>query len=210
MIEGMRGDSGVVYALCEPETMEIRYVGQTSIALGDRLRAHLFQATHDEMRTNYNYRWIRKVLARGLEPVLQVLEIVPVVELDRAEIGWITTLRELGCRLTNTCAGGDVGHRGLKRSVETRQKMSVSAKQRASDPVERARLASITNGKPPIRRGEASNKAKLTADKVVWLRRQAKAGCEIAQLGRELGVTPQAAWYAATGRTWKHVEELPV
>lgn len=205
--EQMRRDQGVIYALCDPETFEFRYVGQTSIPLAGRLKVHLYPAKQGN--DNYNYRWIRTVLARGLEPVMQVLDYVPLEDLNTSEIEWITTLRELGCRLTNAGDGGG-GLRGHKASIETRRKQSETAKRRAADPVERARLSSISNGKPPIFYGEDNKKAKLTDEKVGWLRREARAGREIADLGRELNVSPQAAWYAATGRTWKHVQELPI
>jgi hypothetical protein len=59
---------------------------------------------------------------------------------------------------------------------------------------------------PPVRKGEANNKAKLTADKVREIRQEYQSGTSITKLGRRFGVTEQAIWAIVTRQTWKHVE----
>lgn len=59
--------------------------------------------------------------------------------------------------------------------------------------------------------GEDQHLAKLTATKVVAMRRQRRAtGASYSVLGAEYGVTARTAWLACTGQTWARVEEPPV
>lgn len=59
-----------------------------------------------------------------------------------------------------------------------------------------------------IARGVQKSRAKLTDEKVVYLRREVAMGRSAASLARELGVVDSAAVKAARGITWKHVKEL--
>jgi hypothetical protein len=200
-------DEGVIYALCDPDTLEIRYVGQTRVSTERRLKQHIYAASRGKpFRSS---KWIRSLVASGRRPVLQVLEIVNKTELDTAETAWIKDLRTLEARLTNLTDGG-TGNTGSQWSPEQRRVITEKAKLRCVDPVERARMSAISNGKPPIRFGSDNNKAKLTDEKVVWLRQQVKAGRSYGEIAADLAVTPQAVWFAATGRTWKAVAETPV
>ena len=56
-----------------------------------------------------------------------------------------------------------------------------------------------------VRRGEANNKAKLTAAKVRTIRQAYQNGCSQTDLAREYGVRQSSVWQILAGRTWKHV-----
>src|ERR1019366_8160909 len=58
-----------IYALCDPETREIRYIGKTSRTLKQRLRQHLRDAEEgDKSRcSSYRLRWLRSL---GAQPVI--------------------------------------------------------------------------------------------------------------------------------------------
>lgn len=89
--------NGVIYALCEPFSEEVRYVGQTKKdpAIG-RYYAHMSAAKNGAKA--YVYNWIRTL---DEHPKWKVLEQVEVDRLDEREQFWIDSYRERGARLTN-------------------------------------------------------------------------------------------------------------
>lgn len=104
-----------IYALCCPVSGEIRYVGKT-INLRTRLRAHL-KAKNEKTHKQY---WVNSVAAKGLVPIFEILEEIPSeIDWQESERFWISYLRFIGCRLTNSIAGG-IG--GLSPCAATREK----------------------------------------------------------------------------------------
>lgn len=90
-----------IYALCHPLTQEVRYIGKANNS-AKRLRSHL-----RDMRTrDYPvYRWMRKLAASWLCPVVKVLETTE--DWREAEVRLIEQSRARGVRLLNVAAGGD-------------------------------------------------------------------------------------------------------
>ena len=98
------GSPFFIYALCEPDTLAVRYVGMSSRGLV-RPAAHLHPSNTATV-TAKNV-WIRSLLRRGLEPVVQVLgEFDNEAVLGDAERGAIARLRQQGAQLTNVLDGG--------------------------------------------------------------------------------------------------------
>lgn len=95
--------SWVVYALRDPETSELRYVGTTTMSLGVRVRAHCNSSR--ECPGTPKEHWIADLLHRGLRPAAEVLEShegQPTATLVLArEAHWIATLRQQGADLLN-------------------------------------------------------------------------------------------------------------
>lgn len=93
-----------IYALCCPDTQEIRYIGKANDPQ-IRLRKHLQAARNPE---NYAQRWMAKLMRSGKKPALiylrRVLSHENWQEIERAEIA--KGFAE-GLRLTNTSAGGE-------------------------------------------------------------------------------------------------------
>lgn len=56
-------------------------------------------------------------------------------------------------------------------------------------------------------RGEKNYKAKLTEERVRFLREWHAAGWSIADLARAVGVTRHVAGFATRGKTWSHVKK---
>jgi hypothetical protein len=54
-------------------------------------------------------------------------------------------------------------------------------------------------------RGSRVNTSKLTADKVVQIRKEREAGMSLPKLGRKYGVTAQSIWNICRGAHWKHI-----
>lgn len=121
---------GWIYCLLEPDKNEIRYVGQTKRAGGpaDRLYYHLYSARlpSRQQRPTHLTSWLLALEEKS--PRVQVLAIVPVKQLNVAEIQWITYLRSLNCDLTNTTSGGTGGpiRLGMKTPSETLAKQNAA------------------------------------------------------------------------------------
>lgn len=102
----MKQQTTYIYCLTDPETSAIRYVGK-SIDPAKRLRGHINAAKYEQY-DHHTSRWIRKLLATGLEPQMQILE---TVASDRdwrdVERQWIAMLEQSGADLTNSTAGGE-------------------------------------------------------------------------------------------------------
>lgn len=96
-----------IYALRDPVTLEIRYVGKTTRSLAVRLRHHL-KPKALSVCTHKN-SWIRKLLREGHRPLIELLETVDNQQENQAEIAWIARLRASGSDLTNGTNGGDGG-----------------------------------------------------------------------------------------------------
>lgn len=89
-----------VYALIDPNTRQVRYVGQSK-NIHQRYAAHLGaprKATHPVTR------WVRKLRDQGLRPEIKVLEKhARPVSIEKA---WIARMREEGANLLNIHEGG--------------------------------------------------------------------------------------------------------
>src|SRR6185312_1279625 len=78
-------------------------------------------------KTGYDthcYRWIRQLLAQGIEPSVLLLEATN--DRDR-EKWWIKVLREQGTSLTNETEGGDGGApmKGRHHTEDTKRRLSI-------------------------------------------------------------------------------------
>jgi len=153
---------GTIYALADPKTEEIRYVGQTTRSPRTRLGEHLAVAQKPLRRGAGSQRRLRAWL-RSLQekPLLIVLE--ETTDLDDAEQRWIAQLRGDGARLCNMTEGGD-GFRGLtdegRRKQEEGRRRGVEA---ARDPEVRARAGRAISAAHIARRGEPRSEAQVRA-----------------------------------------------
>jgi hypothetical protein len=152
---------GLIYALVDPRTKEIRYCGKTAKAMCYRLANHRREARNGVNR--HVCHWVRSVLEAGFDPIVVRLEEIPLAGLDRteqirllneAEKKWIAELKELGCDLTNATLGGD-GHHGVPLSPERKDALiaaSIAARKRP-EIRERIRQAALARDPSTYRRG---------------------------------------------------------
>jgi hypothetical protein len=112
----------VIYALCEPGTDDVRYVGQ-AVNLNKRLMQHYAPS---KLKTNTHHNnWIKSIKnIKQKANVFIICEAADASELDQLEMMWISNYRILGANLTNYLDGGNVSYRGKKISSETKKKMS--------------------------------------------------------------------------------------
>jgi hypothetical protein len=76
---------GVIYGLHDPDTGELRYIGQTIKRPCDRLACHV--APSQLKRHSYLARWLKGCVEHGLRPTISVIaEAKDQTELDRLEI----------------------------------------------------------------------------------------------------------------------------
>ena len=102
-----------IYALCEPETGEVRYVGK---ATNPKNRF----SHHVKLRDNPNKRkrdWIEGLLKVGNVPTLSILEEVEEDRWQEREKYHIARYKELGFDLVNKSPGGGGNKKHLRRAV---------------------------------------------------------------------------------------------
>lgn len=105
-----------IYALVDPRTQLIRYVGKTN-NLATRLRRH-----RTENGRSLRHCWLGELRELGLQPRLLVLQLVS-GDWQAAEKKWIARLRAEGHDLFNVNKGG-TGASGSAPTEETRARIS--------------------------------------------------------------------------------------
>ncbi len=114
----------LIYGLVDPRDGQLRYVGKSTSGL-ERPKAHGHPSVLRKSQ-GYKANWLRLLKSMDLSHSIVIIqefedsEILPV-----AEIYWISYFKGMGCRLTNMTDGGE-GVSGLKRSKNTKSKMSLS------------------------------------------------------------------------------------
>lgn len=88
---------GFIYALVDPRDQAVRYIGQTTNLVA-RLSGH--NNEHPSKPTHKN-NWIKALKKLGLTPIMEIVETVPLSELDQREQYWIAVKLSEGCDLTN-------------------------------------------------------------------------------------------------------------
>jgi hypothetical protein len=149
-------DAAEIYALCDPDTGETRYIGKAKCSTL-RLKRHL----SDRTRLKYPvYNWINKLAVSGKRPSMKVLELAN--DWREAERRLIAKARADGCRLLNVAEGGDEPHCSPENRTANAKKMNVVFQPGTVGAHLRERKRYITHA---ISRGEVSNltRAKLRA-----------------------------------------------
>ena len=97
-----------IYALKDPRTDAVRYVGATQLPLFVRLGYHLNDICSDRKQSP-RVQWLRELVDADLEP--DIVELATLLtgnsrEAGRLEQGWIEHFKEKGCDLLNVRRGG--------------------------------------------------------------------------------------------------------
>ena len=88
-----------IYALCEPDTLEVRYVGRCEYDVLGRWYTHLSAARRG--KTPPVYRWIAGWLALGKEPTPITLTECPRKMAKDVERAWVHLFEDNGYQLLN-------------------------------------------------------------------------------------------------------------
>lgn len=135
----MKGSPGI-YALVDPRSGQVRYIGLSGICVYARNKALRTQCVTDQQPKRD--RWLRELFTTGGKPGVRLLELMAegmtITQLGEREQWWIAQGKEQGWRLTNLTTGGQV----TQWSEESRRKLSHSQKKRFAkmfaDPVTQA------------------------------------------------------------------------
>ena len=113
-----------IYALLDPSTKEVRYIGRTAISIERRFCEHL--APSQLQAGSYKNNWIRSLLSKDLkpEPIALAEFSKDFSDLEQAETDYINLYRALGARLTNQKFGSSGAHPGHIKSKDTKAEIS--------------------------------------------------------------------------------------
>lgn len=213
-----------VYALRDPISNTIRYVGWTSLSVKTRLRRHRYEILRKtgDAWTHMHHRatWLRSLLDKGLWPTIEVLESGFGEGFEATERKWIAHFRSLG-DLTNTTDGGE-GF-GVDRNVLSQR---VKAYYNTHPEYAAASRAALAQGRKlvwedPVRRAEqikvmregltSPANAKLTKEQVIQFRAEAAVAPRgyIKRKAAELGIHPKSLSRAICGKTWPITSDPP-
>lgn len=158
-----------IYALCEPDTGEVRYIGKADDP-EIRFRRHLRLEAADF--NTHKSRWVRSIRSKGLLPKLEILCKASRDNWREVERLQIRLAKMCGLDLVNGSPGGegfgsgaDNPNYGKAASRDTRAKMSASAKMRTGRFVStetRNKLRAVFLG----RKMSPQDRAKLSASKM--------------------------------------------
>lgn len=119
---------GVIYLLLEPNKGVVRYVGQTTRNPRERFTAHM-----SKRQTIHKGNWISSLRRKGQRPRMLVYKIVPVCELDAAEIEAISWFRRCGCNLVNYLDGGGSLSEADRQKISARQQGENNSRAKLTD-----------------------------------------------------------------------------
>ena len=106
-----------VYALCEPGTLDVRYVGVTNQPIHIRLAAHVSKA---KMLHSHIGQWISSLSANGKRPDCILLTQCPSEMAREVEQAWIVLFIENGYDMLNVRDCNNKGKERVRISKEKR------------------------------------------------------------------------------------------
>lgn len=118
----------LIYALADPRTYRIRYIGQTARSATVRYKDHCRKQTRNNHRTG----WLNQLHSLGFRPIMIIIEECNKFNWAERETYWIKYYRDtLEYDLVNTTDGGE-GTVGWNPSEETKAKIGQANKGRRS------------------------------------------------------------------------------
>jgi len=161
------GKTVFIYALKEPDTGEIRYIGKAE-DVNKRYANHFA-----DRETNHRTNWIKSLVARGLKPDLEILDEVPEEYWRQWEVAWIEYFRESGAKLVNGTAGGD----GVwDPSGETSRKISRALTGNSPSQETREKISNALLGNVPWNKGKQASISCRSSMIEGWRRRRERLG----------------------------------
>lgn len=126
-----------IYALLDPDTNELKYVGQTLQGF-NRIREHFYKSNKRNKITNQLSRskvWINKLKKQNkIFKVLYLEYFDNIDNLDNSEIFWLDYFKFLGCDLLNDYLGGSP-NRTKTWCKENRKLISIKTKEAMNNPI---------------------------------------------------------------------------
>lgn len=159
----MPGKKTFIYALVDPLTHAVRYVGKANNP-AQRLSSHL---AGDGCNT-WKDRWLGNLEACGMLPDLRILEECEYADWPERERWWIRQLRAFGEPLTNIAEGGDAPpvRKGVPKSPAHRKAVSDALKAAGIRPPSRLGMATPHTPEWNARISEAHKGRKLSPEHI--------------------------------------------
>jgi len=136
-----------IYALCDPWTEEVRYIGKTK-DITKRMYCH-FDKRQLVAKTKKN-EWLKSLIEKQQKPVIKILAAVWYCQWERHEQRYIAAFRSLGSRITNETDGGAGGLipkiKGVPRTQEVKDKISRKHKGKTVSQEMRERIRKALTG----------------------------------------------------------------
>jgi hypothetical protein len=88
-----------IYSLKDPNTLEIKYIGCTTIKLNLRLSQHIWDAKNKNSKKS---KWLQELLLQNLKPIIELIEECTEDNWQEREMFWIAKHQNL----SNTRQGG--------------------------------------------------------------------------------------------------------
>lgn len=110
-----------IYTLSDPISGEIRYIGKANNPK-KRVLDHIKEGK--TINKSHKISWVKSLLNKGLFPIVEILDEVPISEWEFWEQYWISQFKAWNFNLTNISPGGY--NNNYKRSIRTKKKMRKS------------------------------------------------------------------------------------
>lgn len=134
-----------IYALLDPISNKIRYIGCTSQDVNVRLKQHL-----KDRRKSHKVNWINKLKKKNLIPKIYIIEKVSKSNMFDREVFWINFYRSK-TKLTNATNGGE-GVVGYIFSKKQKTIISRNTKKALKCPNIRKKISQAGVGRTPVNR----------------------------------------------------------
>ena len=92
-----------IYILVDPITNQIRYIGKSNNPF-QRFKNHKNRCRD---KNTHKRNWINKLRLKGVNPEIEVIDMVDIKDWKYWEKFWIQYFKSIGCNLTNNCDGGE-------------------------------------------------------------------------------------------------------
>jgi len=115
-----------IYALIDPLTNEVRYIGKTN----NKKRRIWEHNNESKLKRTHKEKWIQSLKNKGAEPIFDIVDIVQLVEWQFWEKHYMSLYKSWGFDLVNGAEGGigGSGMRGRKHSAESIEKIKMANK----------------------------------------------------------------------------------
>ena len=189
-----------VYALIDPRSGELRYIGKTCRDVAARVSSHMSSARNGS--PYHSAYWLRQLIKAGMVPDTMILAHAPHADVANLERRYIALLRDVGAKLTNMADGGEGSpgiNKGRKHTLEARRNMSNAQTGRKHTAATRRKIGLANSGR--IHSCEARQKmAKSSTGKKHSAATRAKIG--VASSGRKISAKTRKKLSENAKRQW--------